>query len=235
MRKIGFAVFLWLCGAFSVTQASVLYDISMNTAPLIGHPAGPFSVEFQLVDGSGAGDANNSAVLSSFALAGGSPVGGPAVKGGTTGNLSSAVNFIDSSFLNQFIQAFTPGNSLKFELSQTTNIDSGGTPDQFSFSILDKTGSEIPTLAGAFIDVFLETDINSANPLIQTFASDPSRAPTGGGPPINIPAPTVTQAAVPEPSTILLLPWALVVLLGWRLRSKPSGDGWRYRGWKAKI
>src|SRR5262249_21463960 len=38
--------------------------ITINTAPLIGHAAGPFSLDFELIDGSGTSDANNTVTLS---------------------------------------------------------------------------------------------------------------------------------------------------------------------------
>lgn len=224
MRRIGLLVLLLcLCGTFSLIQAGVIYNISMTTAALIGHPAGPFSLEFQLNDGSGTGDANNTAVLSSFLFGGGNASGGPTLTGGASGSLSTSVNLTDSNFFNQFIQGFTPGSSLKFQLSLTTNVDSGGIPDQFSFSILDKTGTEIPTLAPSFFDVFVQIDINPLNPMVQTFASDTSRSPAGGGGPIAIAA-SIAAPAVPEANTMVLVSSALAGLCVWRRRySKTPG------------
>jgi hypothetical protein len=190
----------------------------MNTAPLVGHNAGPFSVEFQLNDGSGTGDGNNTAILSDFLFNGGAPAGSPTVNGGAYGDLTSGVTLTDNSFFNQFIQSFTPGSALAFQLFLSTNIDGGGTPDQFSFAILDKTGTELPTLAPGFFDVFVQIDIDSANLLVRTFGADTNRIPAGGGSAINIAA-SVATPAVPEPSTILLFPGSLVALLVWK-RSK---------------
>jgi hypothetical protein len=134
------------CFAPSAVQAEIIsYDISMNTAPLIGHAAAPFSLEFQLIDGNGTGDANNTAVLSNFTFSGGMPVGAPSLVGEATGDARSSISITDSSFFNQFIQQFTPGSELGFHLSLTTNVDAGGVPDQFTFSILDSSGSELPT------------------------------------------------------------------------------------------
>jgi len=203
------------CLFSSIAHASVLYDIAMNTIPLIGHSAGPFSVEFQLNDGSGTGDGNNTAILSDFMFNGGAPVGSPTLNGSANGDLTSGVTMTDSSFFNQFIQGFLPGGTLSFQLSLSTNIDSGGTPDEFSFAILDKTGTELPTLAPGFFDVFVEIDIASANPAVLTFGTDTSRIPAGGGPAINTAAPVATPA-VPEPGTILLFPTSLVALLVWK-------------------
>jgi hypothetical protein len=93
--------------------------------------------------------------------------------------------------------------------------DTGGVPDQFSFAILDSTGSELPTLS--IFDVFLEIDINSSKPPVQTFASDASQSPVAGGPPIDIVAPTATPTGVgsiPEPSTSAMMAIGVIGLLG---------------------
>jgi hypothetical protein len=214
MRRIPFIVLL-LCLFFDIGRADLIEDISMNTAPLIGDAAGAFSLEFQLNDGSGIGDKNNTANLTNFLFTGGTAVGSPTLTGGATGNLTSGASLTDSSFFNQFIQEFTPGNTLSFRLSLSTNVDSGGTPDEFSLAILDHTGSEIPTKS--LFDVFVQIDIDSTNPLIHTFATDVSRKPAGGGGPIDIAAPTVTPVnSVPEPSMLWLMLSGLVPLVGWK-------------------
>jgi hypothetical protein len=90
-------------------------------------------------------------------------------------------------------------------------VDAGGTPDQFSMAILDSSGAQLPTLS--FFDVFVEIDLDSANPTIQTFASDPSRNTGAGCAPVNLAEPTFTSAdSAPEPATIFLLGCALVIL-----------------------
>jgi hypothetical protein len=210
MRQIGFVVILLcLCGTFSVIQADLIYNVSMNTTPLIGHPAGPFSLEFQLNDGNGTGDANNTATLSNFLFSGGAALGSPTLIGGVTGNLASGVTMTDSSFFNQFIQNFNPGATLSFQLGLTTNPDSGGVPDEFSFAILDRSGFEIPTVAPA--NALLIIDINSPT-TISTFRTDTSQSPSAGGPPIDIAAPRVTPLVsnVPEPKSLLLLATGLL-------------------------
>jgi hypothetical protein len=199
----------------------------MNTAPLIGDPAGPFSLDFQLDDGSGTGNGNNTAVLSDFNFGGGAPAGAPSLIGGATGNAGTALSITESSFFNEFVQQFTPGSRLDFHLQLSTNLERGGVPDEFSFAILDNTGSELPTRS--FFDVFLDIDINSSNPSVQTFASNARQSPVAGGPPIHIAAPTARVASVPEPGTVELL--APVLILGWlraRLRGRLGFD--RSRG-----
>jgi hypothetical protein len=60
--------------------------------------------------------------------------------------------------------------------------------------------------------VFVEVDINSINPAVQTFASNPIQSPVAGGPPIDIAAPTAIPSVtppVPEPGSLALLVTAL--------------------------
>jgi hypothetical protein len=195
----------------------ITYDIGLNTVPLIGHVAGPFAIEFQLNDGSGTGDGNNTAFVSNIALDGGAAVGSPTVTGGGSGNAATSITLTDSSFFNQFIQEFTPGNRLNFRLVLSTNVDSGGIPDQFTFAVLDSTGVEIPTLSP--FNVFVQIDIDSANPLVQTFGTDTTRVPGAGGGSIDISAPIATPfAEVPEPTSLLVLAPGLL-LIGYLRRS----------------
>src|SRR5262249_4000384 len=148
--------------------------------------------------------------LSDFDFGGGAASGIPTLLGDASGDLNGTVMLIDSSFLNYFAQSFTPGAFLKFRLSLTNNIDLVGAPDQFSFSILDNTGFEIPTLGGPFFDVLAAIDISSDSPTVQTFAGDSTRTPAAGGGPILIPAPVVT---VPEPSSFWVV---LLIAIGSR-------------------
>src|SRR5580700_3551787 len=70
--------------------ADPAYTVSLTTNPLIGDSAGPFSVAFQLIDGSGAGDGNNTVILSGFHFgATGDATGTPILIGGASGSLLS--------------------------------------------------------------------------------------------------------------------------------------------------
>jgi hypothetical protein len=191
--------------------AGSIYNVSIDTAPLIGHTAGPFTLDLQFTDGSGSGDANNTVTLSNFLFGAGNPVGTPeAPLGGVSGDLGSMVTMTDSSFFNEFDQVFTPGATLTFRLALTNNADSGS-PDEFSLGILDNTGVEIPTLdpGGALLVV----DITPGSTVVSTFATDGTLSPAAGGSPISIPAPTVTPVSgVPEPGTLMLFAAGLLVL-----------------------
>lgn len=196
-----------------VAQADAIYDVSIDTSTLIGNAAGPFSLEFQFTDGSGLGDGNNTVTLAGFNFgAGGGPVGVIALGlGSVSGNLNSGATLTDSSFFNQLIQGFTPGSALSFQVDLTTNLDVGGVPDEFSFSILDNTGTEIPTLDSAGFDRILFADISSATPALLGFASDTSRNAAASGQPIGLSAPVITSP-VPEPSARWLIACGLGML-----------------------
>jgi hypothetical protein len=185
-----------------------MYEVRVNTSPLISHPAGPFYLDFQLNDGAGIGNADNTAWLSNFTFGGGSAVGSATAFGGVTGNLTSGITLRDTTAFNEFFQGFTAGSWLSFDLILTTKVDTP-TPDLFSFAILDSTLSNLPTLA-PFTDSFLSIDITGRNALADTFAGNGAIAPTAGGSPIALPAPTFV--AVPEPSAYAL--FGAIMLLG---------------------
>ena len=206
---ISVCVFSALC---QTASGGVIYDVTLDAAPLVGHPAGPFYVELAFTDGSGIGDANNTVTLSEFAFGGGSALGSPLVFGGASGSLETSVTITDSSFLSLFAEQFAPGLQLSFTLDLTSNDDAGGTPDRLTFYILDSFGIPLPTLAPAG-DYFLGVDLGSAGPAFDVWGSDPSRAPSVGDP-VSIPAPTVIpESSVPEPSTIYLLGGALAMMV----------------------
>jgi PEP-CTERM motif len=185
------------------------FTVTLDTSGLVGNVNAPFSVAFVFTDGSGLGDGNNTVLLSGFTFGGGSAgsVNSNLLFGGESGSLASGVSLTDSSgFFNTFVSAFTPGSALSSTVAMTTNVDSGGTPDQFSFSLLEScpsiasTCNNVPTgdLTGA--NSLLTVNIDSPSPTIQTFTSDLTPAPTAAA----------TVAPVPEPATLLLLGTGLV-------------------------
>jgi hypothetical protein len=171
------AAMLSIVAALPATHA-LSFNVTTDTSALIGDPSGPFSLDFQLIDGAGIGDGNNTVEVSNFDFHGGGWVGGN----------PSPIVLTDMSFFSEFLQEFTPGTFLSFQVSMTTAVDAGPTPDQFSFAILDNLLFEIPTVGVG--DALVSVDINSANPPVATFGTDSGRTS------IAIPGPIV--AGVPD-------------------------------------
>jgi hypothetical protein len=192
-----------------VAFGNAVYNVSIDTSPLIGNAAGPFMLDFQFLDGSGLDDGNNTVTLSGFAFGSGSPTGSASTFGGVAGDLLTSLTLTDTSFFNEFTQGFTPGNALAFVVDLTTNVDLGGVPDEFTLAILDSSGFQIPTL-GPF-DTVLLADITSGNPSLFSYGSDTSRNAVASGEPIALAAPSVSQ--VPEPSLGWLVAGGFFALL----------------------
>ena len=213
MRNILKTAFL-ACAVLALCRtasASVIYNVTLNTAPLVGHLAGPFYLSLAFTDGSGVDDANNTVTLSNINFGGGSALGNPLVFGGANGSLETGVAITDSSFFSLFSEQFAPGLHLSFTLGLTLNDDAGGTPDRFTFFVLDSSGVPLPTLAPSG-DYFFGVDLHSTGLTFDAYGSDPSRAPTVGNP-LSISGPIITSLnSVPEPSTIYLLGGALLAI-----------------------
>jgi hypothetical protein len=209
MRLSAFAIVI-AAALTPAANASIVAEILLDTSPLMSHAAGPFSLSFQLSDGSGMNDGNNTAMLNGFQFQTGGPAGSPMLFGGASGSLGAGVTLTDNDFFNAFVQQFTPGATLRFFLELSTNVDAG-VPDQFSFAILDSSGAEIPTkgLGEVGSDALLLIDTDSAAPAIRTFGADELRFPAAGGDPIEMEAPQV----IPEPGSILLMSAGLGLLV----------------------
>ena len=212
MRILNSLLLAMLLGEFDARAALITANVSVTTAPLGGHPAGPFSLAFSLTDGAGIGNDTNLAfvTLIDFGL-GGSSTGSPVIVGDVLGDVSTGLLFTDSQPHNSFFQSFVPGDAFTFTLSVTTNVDDP-TPDVFTFTILDRDGIPIPTLYGAPLDFLIRLDITGDNPDILFWGGDGARQPFAGGAAIPLAAP-VLLSNVPEPTSAPLLIPALLALL----------------------
>jgi hypothetical protein len=205
----------------SAAHADTLFQVTLDTGSgLFFDSPGPFSLAFEFTDGSGTGDGNNSVTMSNFQFGpGGGVVGAPFTSGSASGDLSTNVVLTDAGFGNIFFQGFISGTILQFDLSLTTNVDPGGIPDEFIMSILDSSFSPLPTTSSSPLFPLLVIDIDSSNPSVQTFGTDPNQEPAAGGFTPFLPAPVVTSISpVPEPSTGLIFGISLICLSALRGR-----------------
>lgn len=216
LTVVATAVFVF--GISSPAAATAIFDVTLDTTPLTmtpGSASGPFAVFFQLTDGSGSGNGNNTLTLSNFVFDTGSAVPGTSVFGGASGDLSGGILLTDTSFFTSFSQEFVPGGMFSFRISLTTNLEPGGTPDAFAFSILDSMGFPIPTEDPAMADTLLTLNIDSSDPAVSTYATDSIRTDILIGPATAIAAPS----SVPEPATLSLVALGIAsVVVARRLR-----------------
>jgi hypothetical protein len=185
---------------FAVSQTAgaatvATYSVSVNTTPLIGHPAGPFTILLALTDGSELFDGNTTVMVTNVNLAGGAVLDNPGRTGGVSGDLASALTLKDTSPLSTFSETFSPGQSLSFILSLSSTDDDSPTPDRFVFYILDNAGNPLPTTSpGA--DFLVGIDLGPSGGPPEVFGTDPSR-PSVAGNPIMMDAPAVSLDKTP--------------------------------------
>ena len=185
--SLGLAFGAGILFAAQIGSASTIqYYVDINTASLVGNPSGPFSLDFQLNDGSGTGDANNTATINNFTFGTGSAAGAPNLAGGAAGNLAGAVTLTDTTPFNEFYQAFNAGNELTFDVTLTLNSDAGPTPDSFSVAILDNNLYNLPTTGIG--DTYLMVNLGPTPSVTTGFSTSPGV--------------TVSVAAVPEPGSL---------------------------------
>jgi len=198
------AVLLFTSAAFA---DSLL--VTVDTSSLVVSSSGPYTLDFQFIDGSGTGDTNNTVTLSNFLVTAGSLSSTSSITGGVTAKSSPlSITMTDSSFFNEAQVPYTPGTTLSFEVSYTTNADDPA-PDSFTFAILDGNDDEIPTNNPNFNDSFLEIDLPaSTSSTIVTSSGSSDRS---------LPAPLVLPVApgavTPEPTTFLLVGLSAAPLL----------------------
>lgn len=174
-----------------LARADQIFDVSLDTSSISGNT---FTLLFQLTDGSGTSDANNTVTISGLNFgAGGSSSGTAGLTGGATGNSAAGFALTDSDFFNAAEQQFVAGSMLSFTFDMTSNSD-GITPDEFAFSI-EEIGTSDP--GGAFV----VTDVGGSP---QTFVpSSPFQA-------LGAAQVTPPTTAAPEPSSLLLLGFGLL-------------------------
>jgi hypothetical protein len=172
------------------------FQVSLDTSTLSGTTQ---ALVFQFTDGDGIFD--NAIAVSGFSFGGGSIAGAPSYLGsGVSGDLSSSVSMDDSGGFALFLQNFTLGSSLSFDLTTTDN-SAGGPPDNFSM------GLYAPDLSACYSDdqsscSLLQIGLDGGPPIISAIGASAQ----------GLPAPVVTTEAVPEPSSTWLVSTGLILL-----------------------
>lgn len=156
-------------------QAGAIHVI-VDTSPLQGSSG---FLAFDFVAGSPV--PNNTVSITSFVSDG--ALGVASASGSTSGTLvPGPLDLADSSFFNEWLQGLTYGSMLSFDLAPTGNTFLGGTPDSFSFFLLDGgqtpyTTSD-PTGANALFAVDLNGSDTKPDVFSSTFGSAALQAPT---------------------------------------------------------
>jgi hypothetical protein len=148
--------------AYLLAAAPALFGVTVtiNTSALGGSSSGPFTLDFQFVDGNGTGDGNNHVTLSNFSFGGGSINVTPiSITGGVVvGSSPFTIVLSDTDFFSDVQFSFTPGSVLSYNVATTANADSTA-PDAFTFAILDSNANEIPTTNPNGLNAFVEVDL----------------------------------------------------------------------------
>jgi hypothetical protein len=117
--------------------AAVIYDVNINTTGLSGVSG---NLAFDLIDGDGVN--NNTVSITQLATDG-------------VGLDTSDFSISDVLFFNEVQRPLTFGTSVSFSVSATTDF-LGGTPDAFSFFLLNSSGTQ---------SLITTTDLTGANSL----------------------------------------------------------------------
>lgn len=155
-----------------LAAANTTGTVTIDTSALVNGGNGPYTMDFQFIEGDGGGSSNNMVTLSNFSFGGGSAV---TTASSSTGGVTVSTNpfsivLVDSSFFQDVQFTFTPGSVLSFQFDSTSNVDMVG-PDTFTFAILDNTLTEIPTNNPNGLNSFLEVDLPTMGSGTQAAAS----------------------------------------------------------------
>jgi hypothetical protein len=184
--------------------ADSMYLVTIDTSTLPA-AAGPYELYVNLLDGSGIGDANNTAALDTFACTGISLGGCP----------SGVHSLTDSSFSTSMTFGFIAGGVLSFKVELTGNIDANLVPDSFQLSILDGNVSPVPTTDPSGSDAVLFAQFDQRSPILQGYG-------TPDGAAITLSPPVITFKPVPEPILGLPILFGLGLMFFLRKRQNES-------------
>jgi hypothetical protein len=200
-----------------ICQANTIFNLSLDTSGLVGNANDPFALDFQFSSGDTTSGVSNTATLSLFAFgAGGSAgVGNPFPNSGNaSGDVGSTVvlNTSGGSFFNEFSQNIAPGSMLSFQINLTNNPQSSGTPDEFTFQLIDNTLSGISTTDPSGSSSLVIIDLTGGTLTPRIFS-------TNGDSVAITPHVSLSQTEVPEPASVWLLAPTLLATL-WFVRKR---------------
>jgi hypothetical protein len=195
-----------LAAVLPARSATLSDNVTLNLSGLPTLGSGNYTLEFNFVDGDGV--TNNTVTITNFQITD-TLIPSLSLSGNASGTLATTLVLTDAQALgfsdaNQGFNHTAGSGSLSFTFSYTTAF-AGGTPDEFSFLILDNNLNTIvtnPASNGGLIQL----DINSGSATPQVFAADPS---FGSIQPIVTPT---GPLAAPEPGTFGLLIAGLIVI-----------------------
>lgn len=190
-------------GSVSSTRADTVDQVIIDTSAANAGGSSPAELIFTLVDGSGTQDGNNTVTLGDLSFGPGASLDPSWDTPNLSGTLDTSLSLTDNLYESTLGILFNPGSAVSFLLDLTSNIDSGGTPDSFSFVMLDTTGNLIATTDPTGADTIVDYNIDGSN---SAAFVDPSFATV-----------VPQTVATPEPSALLLLFMGLagVAVLVW--------------------
>jgi hypothetical protein len=125
-----------LLGFYSPARAQSDYDVTINTASILGSGA---TLTFDFLGGGGT--QSNSVTISDFST-NGTLVPGGINSGSVNGSLPGTATLTNATFFNELQQGITLGSTISFQVDLTTNAPTGGSlADTLSIFLLDPTAS----------------------------------------------------------------------------------------------
>ncbi len=204
-------------------HAQLTYEEYVNVAPLEAGANGPYSLDFQLIQGSD--NVSNSVTLSNFVITGGNFTGVSYTAGNESGGVASSVVLSSTAGVpvsfgdNEFAESFSAGTSLiQFKVTETNNAETvaEGSPiaDQFNIAVLDTNLNNIETTDSLGNTLFEDPMTGSRSPgqFLEFESNGDDGNPAG-------------VTAVPEPGTYAMLSIGGFAILAWRSRFRRGALG----------
>jgi hypothetical protein len=179
---------LWLLWMSESVRATP-FDVSIDTSNLQGVVG---TLAFDFISANSASDAFS---ISGFSTDG--TLGASSSSGSVSGSLAeTTVLGGGSAFFNELLQGETLGTRLNFSFDfLATAVPAGGTPDEFSFFLLDSSAlnslvtTSDPTGASALLTVALDGSAGGSQTVYD--AQPPLPGTIGAGQPVSVPEPSL--------------------------------------------